>query len=230
MERKKLYKGFSSKINDVDEKQGIISGLFAHFGSKDKHGDIIQKGAFKKTIAELGPKGTDEIAHLLDHKGDHAVAKILELEETDGLKYVSKIGTHDLGRNFMEMVTSGIIKFHSIGYSTIKEEYDKESKANFLKEVKLWEGSSLQFIAANHNTPVLGLKEFDTEEDALEYLDLLEKFVRNSKATDELLKPLEEKLNSLLKLLKPSPDTSKVKEAEYQKINTLFQTLESWKN
>ena len=227
MERKKLYKAFNAKIDDADEKKGIISGLFAHFGSKDKQGDIIQKGAFAKTIKELGPQGTDEIAHLLDHQGNQAVAKVLELSEDEGLKYVSQIGTHDLGRNFMAMVTSGIIKFHSIGYSTIKEEYDRESKANFLKEVKLYEGSSLQFIAANHNTPILDLKQFESEKDAMEYLDLLEKFIRTSDATDDLLEKLENKFNSLLKLLKPSPDTSKEKEAE--KINQTLKTLESWK-
>ena len=228
MERKKHFKTFNSKITDADEKKGIISGLFAHFGSKDKQGDIIQKGSFAKTIKELGPKGTDEIAHLLDHKGDHAVAKIMELSEDDGLKYVSHIGTHDLGRNFLEMVTSGLIKFHSIGYSTIKEDYDRDAKANILKEVRLYEGSSLQFIAANHNTPILDLKEFESEKDAIEYLDLLEKFLKTSNATDDLLEQLENKFNSLLKLIKPSQDTSNIKEAD--QINQLLSTLEkTWK-
>lgn len=206
-ERPKLVKSIPMPIQDVDRKQGIITGLFAHFGSKDKHGDVIQEKAFKKTILENGPNGTDEIAHLLDHKSDQAVAKIKILEESKehkGLLYNSRIGTHDLGKDFVEMVDSGLIKFHSIGYSVINEFFDKQAGVNILRELKLYEGSSLQFIAANHNTPVLGMKSYV---EVLDYFYLLEKFVRTSNATDETLKSLELKLLSLSEFIKAGSTT-----------------------
>lgn len=206
-ERPRLVKSIPMPIQDVDQKQGIITGLFAHFDSKDKHGDIIQKNAFKKTILENGPSGTNEIAHLLDHKGDKAVAMIKVLEESQehkGLYYESKIGTHELGQDFIKMVDSGLIKFHSIGYSVINEIFDKSAGANILREIKLYEGSSLQFIAANHNTPVLGMKSFV---EVMDYFYLLEKFVRTSDATDETLKSLELKLISLTEYIKAGSST-----------------------
>lgn len=231
MERKKLYKAFSGSIKDADVKQGVIKGLFAHFDSKDKHGDIILKGAFKKTIKELGPQGTDEIAHLLDHKGDHAVAKINELSEAEGgLRYVSTIGTHNAGQDFLKMVESGIIKFHSIGYSPIKEEYDRELNVNFLKEIKLYEGSSLQFIAANHNTPILDLKSFDDEIEAFKFLDLLEKFIKTTDCTDETIIKLENKFKSLSELLKPLDDTSKNQEADEDKIKQILKSFGNYEH
>lgn len=230
MLRTKLYKPIPQSFKDADEKKGIIKGLFAHFDSLDKHGDIILKGSFKKTIKEHGPNGTNEIAHLLNHQGDQAVAVIQELKETnEGLEYVSKIGTHFNGRDFLEKVTSGIIKFHSIGYSSIKEEYDHQSKANLLREIKLYEGSSLEFIAANHNTPILELKDMDIEdlEECLVYMSKLKKFVRSSNATDETLQKLELELKSLQELFKPSPDTSTDNEAD--QINHVLKSLEKWK-
>lgn len=218
-------------IHDVDQKQGIITGLFAHFDSKDKHGDIIRRGSFKKTIMEHGPTGTNEIAHLLDHKGDHAVALIEKLEESyehKGLYYQSRIGTHSAGVDFAKMVDSGLIKFHSIGYSPIKESFSKEDKANILSEIKLYEGSSLQFIAANHNTPILEVKSF---EDALEMMYKLERFVRTSDATDETLKQLEIKLQSLSEYIKAGSTTLDEKKADRPiNLETLKFSFESWKN
>lgn len=223
-------KGLNQGFTDSDTKQGIVTGYFAMFGNKDLDGDIIEQGAFTKTIQERGPQGKGLIKYLLDHDTRKVVAKINELyEDEKGLRYVAKIGTHSVGQDFQKMIESELINQHSFGFSIPKDKqyFDQSRKANIIKEVIMYEGSAVQFLGANPETTFVDLK---SELDAMEYLDLLEKFVRNSKATDELLKPLEEKLNSLLKLLKPSPDTSKVKEAEYQKINTLFQTLESWKN
>lgn len=229
-ERPRLKKFIPIPIQDVDENKGIITGLFAHFDSLDKHGDIIQKGAFKKTILENGPNGTNEIAHLLDHKSDKAVAVINVLEESKehkGLRYESSIGTHALGRDFAEMVKSGIIKFHSIGYTVINEVYDPSQKANILREIKLYEGSSLQFIAANHNTPVLGLK---SDQDILEYFDIVQRFIRTSTATDETLKSLEEKLKSLSDYI-AGMTTIENKKADDNQINIelLKFNFEKWK-
>lgn len=227
-EKPRLVKNIPMPIQDMDETKGYIRGVFAHFGSLDKHGDIIQKGAFKKTILEHGPKGTNEIAHLLDHKGDNAVAAITELDEVgNNLEYTSFIGTHDQGRNFREMVKSGIIKFHSIGYSTVKQFYDNQQKANLLQELKLWEGSSLQFIAANHNTPVLGMKSFEQmdQEEIMDYLYLLEKFVRNTNATDDCIIEIEKRIKSLSELIEAGKPTLKSEKADDTQIKSLIDLL-----
>lgn len=155
------YKGLSGGFEDVDTTGRIVTGLFAAFGSRDSDGDIIQKGAFAKTIAERGPNGTGSIRHLLDHDKTKAVGKILSLEEKeDGLHFRSKIGLHTLGLDYMHMCADGLIDSHSIGYLTVKEQ-KADAYTNILSELKLFEGSGIQFLAANPNTPITGFKSFE---------------------------------------------------------------------
>lgn len=218
-------KGYDIGFKDADIKQGIVTGYFAMFGNRDLDGDIIEKGAFSKTIQERGPNGKKLIKYLLDHDSTKVVAKINNLyEDEKGLYYEAKIGSHALGKDFMAMIESELINQHSFGFKIIKDHYDQEKKANILKELFLYEGSAVQFLGANPETTIIEMKSM---QDALAYMDRLEKFIRTSDATDDLLEKLENKFNSLLKLLKPSPDTSKEKEAE--KINQTLKTLESWK-
>jgi HK97 family phage prohead protease len=200
-----LTKGIPQGFKDVDVKQGIVSGYFAHFGSKDSDGDIIVKGAFSKTIRENGPESKHpRIKHLLDHNKKNAIATIQVLKEDDyGLYYESKAGRHTAGRDFLLMVEDGIITEHSHGYITLKEQ--QKSDANYIYENILLEGSSLQFWGANSNTPVLGVK---SEEDLFNTISMLEKAVRNGRYSDETFIQLTERIKSLYDALKPSKDTS----------------------
>lgn len=209
-----LTKGLNQGFQDADMKQGIVSGYFAMFGNKDLDGDVIEKGAFTKTIMERGPQGKKLIKYLLDHDSKKSVALITNLEEDmKGLRYEAKIGTHALGVDFMKMVESGLINQHSFGFSVPKDKqyFDQGRKANVIKEVIMFEGSAVQFLGANPETTYIDLK---SESDAFEYLEKLEKFVRTSDATDETLAKLEERLKSLYDILKPAPATLEEKEAD----------------
>lgn len=200
-----ITKGINEGFNDMDLKQGIVSGYFAMFSNRDLDGDIIEKGAFSKTIQERGPQGKGLIKYLLDHDRYKAVAKITKLEEDyKGLRYEAKIGTHSLGQDFMKMIESELINQHSFGFVTIKEMYDAQSKANRIKEVMMHEGSAIQFLGANPETTYIDLKSV---EDHLKYLDRLEKFIRTTDATDETIITLETRLKSLSELLKPTAVT-----------------------
>lgn len=225
-----LTKGLNQGFTDSDMKQGIVSGYFAMFGNKDLDGDIIESGSFTKTIRERGPQGKGLIKYLLDHNKEKSVALITNLYEDDkGLKYEAKIGTHFAGQDFQKMVESGLINQHSVGFITIKEMFDSQSKANRIKEIMLLEGSAVQFLGANPETTFIDLK---SESDAFEYLAKLEKFVKTSDATDETLEKLENQLKSLLEVLKPASTTSNEKEADKTNLislNDLKQSLEKWK-
>jgi uncharacterized protein len=209
-----ITKGLNQGFQDADMKQGIVSGYFAMFGNKDLDGDVIERGAFSKTIMERGPQGKKLIKYLLDHDSRKSVALITNLEEDmKGLRYEAKIGTHALGVDFMKMVESGLINQHSFGFSVPKDKqyFDQGRKANVIKEVIMFEGSAVQFLGANPETTFIDLK---SETDAFEYLDRLEKFVRTSDATDETLVKLEERLKSLYDILKPAAATLEEKEAD----------------
>ena len=166
----------------------------------------------------------------MDHDKNKVVAKITNLyEDSKGLRYEAKIGTHNAGQDFQKMIESELINQHSFGFRTIKEMYDEGSKANRIKEVMMYEGSAVQFLGANPETTFIDLK---SEQDAFEYLGRLEKFVKTSNATDETIQKLETQLKSLLAILKPEITTSKAIEAEKTSINLndFKKTLvEQWK-
>jgi HK97 family phage prohead protease len=216
-------KGYDIGFKDADTKQGIVTGYFAMFGNKDMDGDIIERGAFSKTIKERGPEGKGLIKYLLDHDKYKAVAKITSLQEDEkGLYYEAKIGSHALGQDFMKMVESELINQHSFGFKTIKEEYDNQAKANRLKELMMFEGSAIQFLGANPDTSIIGLK---SAEDYIAYLDKLEKFLKTSDATDEALATITEKLKSLQELIKPDASTLPNQEADHNKIIELLKNF-----
>lgn len=222
-------KGINEGFTDSDTKQGIVSGYFAIFGNKDLDGDIIDQGAFTKTIQERFPKGL--IKMLLDHDKTKVIAKITSLtEDAKGLKYEAKIGTHAIGQDFQKMVESGLVNQHSFAFSVPKDKqhFDEIRKANIIKEVILYEGSAVQFLGANPETTFIDLK---SENDAIEYFFKLEKFIRTSDASDETLIKLEIKLQSLLILLKPALATLEVKQADGYKINIhdLKNSFQKWK-
>jgi len=191
----------SANISDVSPKQGIVTGYFAHFNNVDSDGDIIMPKAFTKTIKENGPNSNSpRIKHLMNHNPSEPLGKLLNLKEDSiGLTYESQIGTHNLGQDFIKMVESGLITEHSIGFQILKrnqiqsyEEYMKNPAKGWyeITEVKLYEGSSLTAWGANPLTPITSLKsEFDIEMISKQQ-KAIEKFCRNSDATDETIELL----------------------------------------
>jgi HK97 family phage prohead protease len=181
------YKNIDLEIKDVDKKQGIVSGYFAAFGMKDSDGDIIHPGAFTRSISEWGPSAKGRIKHLQNHDPSKPLGKILELKEDSyGLFYRSKIGSHTLGLDFIKMIESDLIKEHSIGFNDLTpNDKRKGQDANNIRDVKLYEGSSLTGWGSNEFTPLLEAK--GDYESLSERLKAFEKFVRETDASDETI-------------------------------------------
>lgn len=207
------YKRLTHDVKDVDKKAGIVTGYFAAFDIKDSDGDIIRPGAFKKSLNDWFPIG--RIKHLLNHDPRQPLGKLTELKEDGyGLYYESKIGSHNLGRDFIKMVESDLVKEHSIGFNVKGQKKGKE--ANELLDVVLYEGSSLTSWGANQYTPMLGLKGI-TMESRIDRLYKLQKFVKNSDATDETIDLLMleiKQLNQLIEDLKSEQESAETEPAE----------------
>lgn len=219
-------------------KDRTVSGYFSTFDILDSDGDIGRKGMFKKTVEQLGPKSSHpRIKHLIDHDISQVPGVIRELgEDNIGLAYVSAIGTHDLGVDFLKMAESGIITEHSYGYRTVRQQ--KTAAGNELLEVKLWEGSSMKSWGANAYTPITGIKG-ETKEALLERVDrrvkCLEKFCRNTDATDETIELLLLEVKQLNQCIidltsstpaaeeAPEPQTRVDNESHKKEINSLIQ-------
>lgn len=197
-------------FKDVDGKKGIVTGYFADFDSIDSDGDIIRKGAFTRSISDLGPKSRKpRIKHLLNHDISQPLGVLVELKEDErGLYYESKLGTHSLGEDFIKMVESGLVTEHSIGFKTMKynqlkpwNEWKEGEAARELTDLKLYEGSSLTAWGANKNTPIMGMKAEQKIIAVNNRIDLLIKAMRGGTFTDETFDLLEIELRQLQQVI-----------------------------
>src|SRR5690606_18003501 len=80
-------------------------------------------------------------------------------EDNHGLYVKAKVANTSLGRDVMELMRSGVIDEMSIGFNTIKDEWDNEDNVRRIKEVKLWEFSPVTF-AANDQAIITDAKSF----------------------------------------------------------------------
>ena len=225
-----LFKTLPLSVKEIDEKQFIVEGYASAFGSIDSDGDIIRKGAFSKTINEWGPNGKNRIMHLAQHNPSHILGKPIMLMEDDyGLKFRSKISDTNLGRDYLQLYLDGVINEHSIGFNTIMS--DMEDGANVIKEVKLWEYSSVTW-GANENTPTLSAKS------ATAHLDTLYKAYYNGKYTDETFDLIQSQIINIKEFISSLDrnDASTPQEPQHveeepiaKSINSFIQQIQQWK-
>lgn len=141
------FKTFSLKLDDVDS-QGTIRGYASTFGNIDLGFDVVDKGAFKKSIKESSGK----FPILADHDPSKQIGWNFRAEEDDtGLFVEGKLDLnvqsarekYSLAKTAM---TLGAKMGLSIGYMTIKAEPDREKPmVRHLKELKLFEYSIVTF-------------------------------------------------------------------------------------
>ena len=132
------YKSFRFELESTGEG-GEFSGYAAVFGNVDDGGDVIEKGAFSKTIRE----DFDRIKILSQHNDcELPIGKPLELREDErGLFIRGKISDTQKGRDIQTLLRDGVLNELSIGYDAVVFDFDKEQGARHLKEVRLWEVS-----------------------------------------------------------------------------------------
>lgn len=131
-------KAFKFELESTDES-GEFSGYAAVFGNRDSGDDVIEKGAFTKTIAE----DFDRIKILSQHNDcELPIGKPLELREDEkGLYIRGKISDTQKGRDIQTLLKDGVLNELSIGYDAVAFDFDSEQGVRHLKEIRLWEVS-----------------------------------------------------------------------------------------
>lgn len=185
------YKNTTSPVKDVDVKKGIITGYLSDFDTKDYDNDIIVKGAYKKTISE----GNQFFLNQHNWAQPHGKFNLLQ-EDSKGLYFESQplINT-TYSQDTLKLYEAGIIKEHSVGFMTIKDEYSQKDNARIIKEIKLLEGSNVT-LGANPNTPFTGFKSM-TMSETNDQVKKIVKMLRNGTLTDETFSLLEVALKQL---------------------------------
>ena len=137
---------FHSEVKASGEK-GIFTGYGSIFGNEDQGSDIMQKGAFTKSL-ENRPAG--KVKLLYQHKTDEPIGIFEDMyEDSKGLFVKGKLamGTQK-GREAYELLKMGALDGMSIGFRADPEKQGyNESKrgTRTLKEVDLMEISLVTF-------------------------------------------------------------------------------------
>lgn len=223
-----LTKDISYSVKDVDATKGIVTLYASAFGNKDAGGDIVVKGAFKKTLSENAKR----IKHLWQHDKMQPIGVPVEIKEDDfGLLVVSQISSIKNG-DFRKMYSEGVITEHSIGYNVVKEEYEAATATTHLKELRLMEYSAVTW-GMNEMTPTVDVKAANPEQLAKlqKEANKLASLWKNGTFTDETFKLIGlqiEAIDSQIKaLLKAEPSNHSDKTEPPQEIDLvkLYNTI-----
>lgn len=158
---------YEKKFIECDEVKavdggGALEGYAAVFGNVDGHGDIIEKGAFRKTISERLAQG--RVPLLLDHKNEvnSILGTITSAVETDrGLRIRAKLADVPEADRLRMLVKSGHRLGMSIGYFPVPGGVSYKTvdgqMARVLSELKLFEASVVA-VGANEEAEVASVK------------------------------------------------------------------------
>jgi len=241
--KKLQVKSYIGEIADIDSEKRRVKAVWAKTGNIDRDSDIIVEGAFTKTIAENGPTGKNEIWSLVDHctSFKYALGKPEELYmEGANLVAITPIIDTEMGEDMLKMYIAGVINQHSIGFSTIRSDFqDSKQEVRLIKEVKLYEGSAVLW-GANPETPTLDImKAFTFDEigtsgtllERLEKLPTLMKALSTGNFTDNTfyllerhIKQIKEEVESTYaaaQKVAPTPQTNEILDALKQ-FNSKF--------
>jgi len=128
------------------EEYGMFEGYGSVFGNKDLGNDVIEKGAFTKSIKRRTNKG---VKLLYQHKSDMPIGVFDEIREDDhGLVVKGRLALKtQAGAEAYELLKMGALDGLSIGFKINPSEvsYDRRSNKRIIKEVDLMEVSLVTF-------------------------------------------------------------------------------------
>ena len=140
------------KIKSNDNNLFMIAGYASIFNEADYHHDVIEQGAFQKSIAKH--RGGEKIKLLWQHDPTKPIGIINTIEEDDkGLMITASINRSICqGQEVIALINQGALDSFSIGFNIAKFVVDKDGYRHIL-ELDLWEISVVTF-PANSNAKI----------------------------------------------------------------------------
>jgi HK97 family phage prohead protease len=154
----------------VNSKERSFTGYASVFGNRDSHGDIIQAGAFTRTLAN----DAGRVKVLWQHDAMTPIGMPTSMAEDDrGLRVTARIADTTQGKDALALMDAGVIDELSIGYDAIRDEWDDTRKARMLLEIRLWEFSPVTW-ASNDLARITSVKHASDLNLILDRLERLE--------------------------------------------------------
>ena len=156
----------------LNEAEGIVEAFVSGIGNKDSVGDIVEPGAFQKSLERRHPRV------IWSHDWNLPVGKVLEIYEVspDDPRLPNKMKEARIGglyakvqfnllsekgrEAFASVAFFGKDQEWSIGYKTLRSKFDPMVKANRLQEVELFEVSPV-LHGANQLTGTVSVKTIE---------------------------------------------------------------------
>jgi hypothetical protein len=146
-------KSFALKLDGPPDDEGRFSGYAAVFGNVDQGNDVIEAGAFTKTLQD-----NPEVPILWAHDTDQPIGVSTSMvEDGKGLRVEGQLAMEvQRAREVHALMKLGAIKGLSIGYKTVKRSF--KGAVRHLQELKLGEFSPVVF-PMNELAGVDGVKD-----------------------------------------------------------------------
>lgn len=189
------FKSLKFDTAGIDPDERTFEGYAAAYGNTDTDNDIIEAGAFAKSIKEAFPAKAIKI--LWQHKTDTPIGIPIEMrEDSKGLWVKSRISKTAKGDEALELMRDGVINRMSVGFSIPggKSQIDGQG-IRHIYEGKLFEYSLVTW-PANDQAIITGVK-------TLKEMRELAEGNLSEKARKELL----DEMSSITALLKGEPLT-----------------------
>lgn len=144
---------------------GEFEGLLSVYNNVDQGGDMVEPGAFTKTIQERG----SQVPMLWQHKSDVPIGMLTLQDGPDALRVKGQLLMElpEAQKAYL-LIKAKIVKGLSIGFETVKDAMD--GAVRHLKELRLFEGSIVTFpmnelamITAVKNADGTERKDFNDE-------------------------------------------------------------------
>lgn len=154
-----LFKSFEMKANE----NGMIAGYFSTYDIEpDSYGDIVEKGAFTKTIAKRAESG-HPFPLCFNHDFSAVIGSVKTIEDTEKGPYIeAEFLDTQLAQDVRKMLQSGAIYQFSFAYDVLnsrKPTEDESAKGitNVLTELDVFE-ISVVTVPANQNAVATEVK------------------------------------------------------------------------
>ncbi len=141
-----LERKFCRLGEEITVKDGaLIEGYASLFGKCDQGGDVVETGAYGKSLQALEAGGR-RVKMLWQHDPAQPIGVWDEVrEDARGLYVKGRILTDvEKGREAVALIEAGAIDGLSIGYRTVRAQKDGKGQ-RLLSELELWEVSLVTF-------------------------------------------------------------------------------------
>ncbi|MDJ0627304.1 MAG: HK97 family phage prohead protease [Rhodobacter sp.] len=141
-----LERKFCRLGEEITVRDGaLIEGYASVFGKCDQGGDVVECGAYGRSLTALETAGR-RVKMLWQHDPAQPIGVWDEVREDEkGLYVKGRILTDvDKGREALALIEAGAIDGLSIGYRTVRARKDDKGR-RLLSELELWEVSLVTF-------------------------------------------------------------------------------------